>query len=100
MAARLPVVASKAGGIPEAVRHGETGWLVQPAAPSELAGPIISLLQNRERREQFGAAGRARVESEFSLTTLCETTVSAYRNAIAARTSPACGNSGTDTQKD
>ncbi len=82
MAAYLPVVASHAGGIPEAVRHGETGWLVPPADPSDLAGAIISLLNDPERRSRFGEAGRCRVESDFSIATLCEKTVSAYQEAM------------------
>ncbi|MDM7914585.1 MAG: glycosyltransferase family 4 protein, partial [Candidatus Eisenbacteria bacterium] len=51
MAARLPVVASRAGGIPEAVRHGETGWLVPAGAQTDLAGAIISLLEDPRRRQ-------------------------------------------------
>jgi len=82
MAARLPVVASRAGGIPEAVQHGVTGWLVPPAAPTELAGPIISLLEDPRRRSEFGAAARARVESDFSIATLCDNTISAYEDAL------------------
>ena len=78
MAARLPVVASHAGGIPEMVQHGVTGWLVQPAAPTELAGPIISLLGDPQRRSEFGEAGRACVETEFSATGLCDMTLAAY----------------------
>jgi glycosyltransferase involved in cell wall biosynthesis len=99
MAACLPVVASRAGGIPEIVRHGETGWLVPPAAPTELAGPIISLLQDPRRRAEFGRAGRARVEAEFSVSTLYEATLSAYRETLAARTAPPCSDSETNAQK-
>jgi glycosyltransferase involved in cell wall biosynthesis len=87
MAARLPVVASRAGGIPEAVVHGVSGWLVPPAAPTELAGPIISLLENPQRRLEFGAAGRARVESAFSIATLCDKTLSAYSDALRSQAS-------------
>jgi glycosyltransferase involved in cell wall biosynthesis len=85
MAARLPVVASRAGGIPESVEHGVNGWLVPPAAPTELAGPIISLLGDPRRRAEFGAAGRTRVETEFSVAALCDNTVSAYKDAMRSR---------------
>jgi glycosyltransferase involved in cell wall biosynthesis len=88
MAARLPVVASRAGGISEAVLHGVTGWLVPPASPTELAGPIISLLENPLRRSEFGEAGRARVESDFSIATLCDKTLSAYKAALEGPTTP------------
>jgi glycosyltransferase involved in cell wall biosynthesis len=85
MAARLPVVATRAGGIPEIVRHGETGWLVPPASPTELAGAIISLLEDPRRRIQFGEAGRARVVGEFGIATLRDHVLDAYAEAIAAR---------------
>ena len=84
MAARLPVVASRAGGIPEVVRHGETGRLVPPAAPIELAGPIISLLQNPSRRREFGEAGRIRVETEFPRGRLGSDVLAIYQEVAAA----------------
>jgi len=87
MAARLPVVASRAGGIPEAVRHGETGWLVPPESPTELAGGIISLLEDPRRRQQFGEAGRLRVETHFSVPALVDQVLSAYMEARAAQRS-------------
>lgn len=78
MAARLPVVASRAGGIPEVVRHGETGWLVPPASPPELAGAIVSLLDDARRRHEFGEAGRRRVEECFSVPVLADRVLAAY----------------------
>jgi glycosyltransferase involved in cell wall biosynthesis len=88
MAARLPVVASRAGGIPEVVVHGETGWLVPPASPTELAGALITLLEDPRRRAQFGEAGRARVESAFSMTSLGDHVLEAYADALDAQTHP------------
>lgn len=85
MAARLPVVATRAGGIPEIVQHGETGWLVPPESPTELAGAIISLLEDPRRRIQFGEAGRARVIGEFGIDTLRDHVLDAYAEAVAAR---------------
>lgn len=88
MAARLPVVASRTGGIPEVVVHGETGWLVPPASPSELAGALITLLEDPRRRSQFGEAGRARVESAFSTISLGDHVLAAYADATAAQMPP------------
>jgi glycosyltransferase involved in cell wall biosynthesis len=88
MAARLPVVASQAGGIPEVVVHGETGWLVPPASPTELAGALITLLEDRRRRAQFGEAGRARVESTFSIAALGDAVLAAYAEALALQPRP------------
>ena len=66
MATRLPVVASSLSGIPEAVAHGSTGFLVEPGQPSELALAIERVFSD-ERASQMGNAGRAAIEREFRL---------------------------------
>lgn len=63
----LPVIATKAGGIPEIVHHNETGLLVPPAHPTALAGALRALLKDPVRRQRMGAAGRDFVVRECSL---------------------------------
>ena len=58
MATGLPVVATRVGGLPTAVRHGQTGYLVPPRDPDRLAAALVSLLQDGALRNRFGAAGR------------------------------------------
>ena len=65
MSVGLPVVASAAGGIPELVVDGQTGWLVPPARPEALAERIAFLLRNSELARSMGQAGRARIQREF-----------------------------------
>lgn len=67
MAAGKAVVATRAGGIPEAVIDGVTGLLVPPGRPAELAGAMLSLLRNPERAGAMGEAGRKRALEEFSM---------------------------------
>jgi phosphatidylinositol alpha-1,6-mannosyltransferase len=62
MAARLPVVASRAAAIPEVVTDGVTGILTPPRDPAALAGAIESLLRDPARAGQLGAEGRRRAE--------------------------------------
>lgn len=63
----LPVVAGNSGGAPEAVRHGETGYVVDdPRSPDAVARPIVRLLRDDGLRARMGAAGRAWVEAEWS----------------------------------
>jgi len=66
MSCRVPVVATRVGGMPEIVKEGETGLLVESGDASALAAAIIDLLENRERREAMGNAGRERVQALFS----------------------------------
>jgi glycosyltransferase involved in cell wall biosynthesis len=67
MASGLPVVASRVGGIPEAVIEGETGFLTPPADPAALAAALARVLEAEDRGASLGAAGRARVAAEFSV---------------------------------
>ncbi|MFC1865766.1 glycosyltransferase family 4 protein [Chloroflexota bacterium] len=53
MAAGLPIVATKVGGVPEIIKDGENGFLVEPSNSSELAKKIIFLLQNDDIRRLF-----------------------------------------------
>lgn len=62
MAAGLPVVACRAAAVPEIVAHGETGLLVSPRHPEELATALEMLLVNEGLRKNLGAEGRRRVE--------------------------------------
>jgi glycosyltransferase involved in cell wall biosynthesis len=75
MSAGLPVVASRVGGIPEAVVDGETGVLVPTGDPAALAGALRHVLGTPGFASALGAAGRARAERLFSV----EAMVSAYR---------------------
>ncbi len=65
MAAGLPVVATKTGGIPEAVIDGETGILIPPHSPGALAQSIRKLVLNADLRENLGRAGRKQFEELF-----------------------------------
>jgi phosphatidyl-myo-inositol dimannoside synthase len=60
------VVAGDSGGAPEAVRPGETGLVVNPTSPAALAGALVELLTDRERRKRMGAAGAAWVHREWT----------------------------------
>jgi len=67
MAAGLPVVATAAGGLPELVEDGRTGWLVPPCDPVALADRIRVLLLNPDQQRSMGSAGRKRAREAFSV---------------------------------
>jgi phosphatidylinositol alpha-1,6-mannosyltransferase len=62
----LPVVAARTGGIPDAVREGETGVLVNPEDPRMIADAVAGLLDNRELARDLGMGGRRAVESYYN----------------------------------
>ncbi|HEX7590823.1 MAG TPA: glycosyltransferase [Candidatus Limnocylindrales bacterium] len=64
-AAGLPVVATRVGGIPEAVADGETGLLVPSEDAPALASALGQLAQDKDLRARLGEAGRRRVVAEF-----------------------------------
>jgi len=86
MACGTPLVASRAGAIPEVVGpDGLCADLVTPGDMGELAAALEALLDDPQRRERMGAAGRQRVLDEFSWRAVAEATVAAYQRAIDER---------------
>jgi glycosyltransferase involved in cell wall biosynthesis len=67
MAAGLPIVSTDAGGIPEVVAHGQTGLLVPPQSPADLAAAILELMRDPQRAAEMGSAGRRHVENECDI---------------------------------
>ena len=67
MAMQLPVVTTPAGGIPEVVVDGQTGFLVDFGFPQKLADQVALLIENRDLARSLGKAGRAVIEQRFSI---------------------------------
>ncbi len=80
--AGVPVIASRAGGIPEMVRHGETGWLVPPGDANALADTIAHALDHPEM--MLAMAGRARALHETELTdeAMARKTLAVYQSIL------------------
>ena len=82
MSAAKPVVASRVYATPEVVADGETGVLVPPDAPAELAAAIERLSEDEQLRIEMGNAGRKRYEERFTLTKAAKRFEKALENIL------------------
>jgi glycosyltransferase involved in cell wall biosynthesis len=78
MAAGLPVVATRAGGTPELVEDGLTGFLVAPRNAGQIAEAIARLVDQPAMAHGFGQAGRERIIKEFSIEEMLRKTETLY----------------------
>jgi glycosyltransferase involved in cell wall biosynthesis len=88
MAMQKPLVAANAGGTPEIVQDGITGLLVKPRDSSEMAKCILKLLHNKSLSEQYGKAGRKRVEDMFTIERNIKETESVYLELLQPNLPP------------
>ena len=84
-AAGIPVVGTRAGGIPEVVEDGETGVLVAPGDADALATAIAGVLGDREAADAMGRRARDRVEARFSVDAMVEGNLAVYRTVLGGR---------------
>jgi glycosyltransferase involved in cell wall biosynthesis len=82
MAMKVPVVASRIGGLEEVVEHEKTGLLVAPGDAAALAEAIRTLAEKPEMRKNMGEAGRRRVEEKFSIESTIRRTEALYLECL------------------
>jgi glycosyltransferase involved in cell wall biosynthesis len=82
----IPVVASKCGGLTEIVENGENGYLFEPGNAGELAGRLLSLIDDGALRRRLGANARRRAESDFSLERHVRAVETVYAEILERRT--------------
>lgn len=85
MAAGLPSVSTKVGGIPEMIRHEKDGLLVNRDDAGALADALRLLLTDEARRKTMGAAARQRAELEFSLGRMVDRYLDLYERVAGGR---------------
>lgn len=87
MAAGTPVVATAVGALPDVVRHRETGLVVAPNDPDELAGALDELIDDPRRAAEYGSAG-ARRAAEYTASAIIPRFINAYHRAIGGIGTP------------
>jgi glycosyltransferase involved in cell wall biosynthesis len=85
MASGVPVVATRVGGIPEVISDGETGLLVDPGSPEQLAAAIGRVLRDREFARRLRDAALARVRGFHNYDRWIGQILGVYEQAIADR---------------
>jgi glycosyltransferase involved in cell wall biosynthesis len=82
---RVPVVASRVGGMTNIVRHGATGLLVDAADANSLAAALCDLLADPQRARQMGDAGRARALEAYSWDRTTDLLIEYFQDVVDAR---------------
>ena len=80
--AGVPIVASDAGGMPEAVRHGHNGLLVPPGNVAALRDAVARLLGETDLAKSMGRAGKELMRTEFSVDVMVEGNLAVYRELL------------------
>ncbi len=82
MAMQIPVISTRVSGIPELVRHKETGWLVPERDAMAIADAIARLANDDRLRVRLAHNGRALVEREFEIRSNVSQLISVFRQVI------------------
>lgn len=85
MALRKPVIASAVGGIPEIVVHEQTGLLISPQNPRQLADALLRLLSSPDMAVRMGQTGYERVKAAFSLDAMVAKTEAIYAELLCQK---------------
>jgi glycosyltransferase involved in cell wall biosynthesis len=82
MAAGAPLVATRVGGTPEAVIHGETGLLIEPGDAAAITRSVARLLDDRELATRLGRAARDLIATRFSVEQMVRATEQLYMDLL------------------
>lgn len=82
MSSGLPVVASRVGGIPEVIKHGENGLLVDPRNAHQIAEAILTLARDPALRARLGENNRAAVLARFTDAVMTDRFLAIYEEAL------------------
>ena len=78
MAAGVPVISTRAAGIPDWVEHGKTGLLVAPGESNELADAVVQLLSDAALSQRLATAAQAKARAEYAPPVVAKKTLAVY----------------------
>lgn len=82
MSVGKPMIGSEVGGVPELIKHMETGLLVPPRKPEELAKAILELAENDELRITMGENAEKLMQEKFSASVMARDILELYNEAV------------------
>lgn len=82
MALRVPVVATRVGGLPDVIQDGQCGFLVEPGNVPALAARAVTLLRTPTLRQSFADAAAVRVREHFSIVRMVQETEDVYSQVL------------------
>jgi len=85
MAAKLPIIATNDGGVPEIITHRQTGWLVPPQDATALAAAISRLKSDANLRATLAATAWQELNNRFSLAEMLAKTERVYEQCLNAK---------------
>lgn len=83
-ACEVPIVAGRAGGIPEIVHPGINGELIEPGDEKALGQHLADLLADELKRRRYGRAGRVLVERQYSVSAMVDGNLQVYREVLGS----------------
>jgi len=86
MACETPVVSTKVGGIPFAIKNGIGGYMVEPKKPKQLAKKVLTLLTNKGLREKMGKIGQRYVEEKFNYQKTTQMYINKFKSLVTEKT--------------
>jgi glycosyltransferase involved in cell wall biosynthesis len=84
LAMGVPTVATRVSALPEIITHEETGLLVEPGRPDQMAAAMRRALEDHDLRRRVIAAGRQRVRTAFNNVELIQELIQIYRNQLVS----------------
>ena len=84
LASGTPIVATDIQGTREAIEHGRNGLLAPVGDSEALAGFVVDILENPDKASAFRAAGRKRIDEEFTPSRMFAALESVYLDSITA----------------
>jgi L-malate glycosyltransferase len=85
LACEVPVIATRVGGLPEVVREGETGYLINLGDTETMAARALEILTDEDKQRRMGARGRAEAIAEFNTEKVIPQYEQLYERVVAAR---------------